>query len=269
MAEYLSPAAADELAAEPVGKATLEEQPPSSPNVVTASLEQTAVSPDAQEPASPDLEPESPDNDDRGAAEMQKIYGKTLMELRGSLGDTHPKTLTALNNRAASLFAKGDVKSAAKLFKEAIIDKRGVFGAHASTAVSLANLGKLVRTLASIPRPLAGSSPILPSARLASLLALPPLPAALARLLLTPRSRPTLRVPSAQYKSANKPKRAREYLQEAYEMREDLLGKRHPDVCAQGLNSWTSRLPPALLAPAESTRRLQRSTPCVERRCAR
>lgn len=149
---------------------------PASPDtVITASLaeqENGAAPPSHFEEVceSPDLDPQlgTPSAD-------AKLYGEAVMALKIELGDTHFDTLTALNNRAATLFSQNDLKGAAFLFKEAIKDKRGSLGAHASTALSIANLGKL-------------------------------------------------------YKLSGKPRRAREYLQEAYEMRQELLGKKHADT---------------------------------------
>lgn len=181
MTEFLTPAAAtldgaalfdketappspdSVMAAPPDPSAAQAEAPPMVEASPTEEALGVAASEDDMTPSSPEFEPESPD----AQAPDAELYGDELVTLKMELGDTHPDTLTALNNRAVALFADNKLKQAATLFKEAIKDKRGSLGLHKSTALSIANLGKL-------------------------------------------------------YKLTGKPKRAREYLQEAYEMRQEV-----------------------------------------------
>ena len=57
------------------------------------------------------------------------------------LGDAHPSTLTSIGNLAQLLQAKGDLRGAEPLFREALAGAQRVLGdAHPSTLTALGNL---------------------------------------------------------------------------------------------------------------------------------
>ena len=101
-----------------------------------------ASSPSAKETP---VSPGSPDSVLTTKLETADLYGEKFIALRVNLGDTHPRTLVELNNRATWLLANGEARGAALLLNEAIRDKRGTLGVHKSTATSLSNLGKVYR----------------------------------------------------------------------------------------------------------------------------
>jgi len=78
--------------------------------------------------------------------EAEPIYREALEVSRRTLGDTHPSTLTSINNHATLLQDQGKLNEAEPLLKEALEVSRRILGStHPSTLTSVNNLGLLFK----------------------------------------------------------------------------------------------------------------------------
>ena len=64
------------------------------------------------------------------------------------LGEEHPRTLTAMNNLAATLYLQGDLKGARKLQEQVLAESRRVQGEeHPHTLTAMNNLAETLKAL--------------------------------------------------------------------------------------------------------------------------
>jgi len=74
-------------------------------------------------------------------SEAEPLYREALEAFRRTLGDSHPDTLSSINNLGLLLKGQGKLSEAESLFRVALEGRRGTLGdTHPDTLVSINNL---------------------------------------------------------------------------------------------------------------------------------